>query len=235
MTPPQATHETHTAASRLRFESAALPAVRAWLAAVPLDFIRLLLAGGTGGAGSASGSAFGPAIAAPGEAPGAAPEAALDEWRCKLAYAAFEALGSLRSEELFDCIVDYPDSAPALGDLRECLSNTSLAGAVTASFRQALQRRLLHPGAATGDILSQYVSTIRALRELDPLGGILQGVSDPIKEYVKGRRDAIRCIVTMLTEDSGGGQSLLEELATESAHADAAETDAEGVRISAHT
>lgn len=35
------------------------------------------------------------------------------QWRCKLDYATYEALGSLRSEELFDVIVDYPDSSPA--------------------------------------------------------------------------------------------------------------------------
>lgn len=34
-----------------------------------------------------------------------------------------------------------------------------------------VQRRLLHAGAATGDIIHQYISTIKALRQMDASGG----------------------------------------------------------------
>ena len=36
-------------------------------------------------------------------------------------------------------------------------------------------------GAATSDIITQYVATIRALREVDPSGVLLEAVGDPIK------------------------------------------------------
>lgn len=81
-----------------------------------------------------------------------------------------ETLGALRSSDMFDIVIDYPDSAPALEDLAACLQHTSLAGHFAASFKAALQQRLLHAGAATGDIIHTYVSTIRAMQQVDKSG-----------------------------------------------------------------
>lgn len=88
------------------------------------------------------------------------------------------------------------------------------------SFISALRYRLLTAGASTNDILHQYVSTIKALRTIDPAGVFLEAVGEPIRDYLRGRRDTIKCIVTMLTDGTGGnssasgnpGDSLLEEL-----------------------
>lgn len=106
-------------------------------------------------------------------------------------------------------------SLAAIEDLKECLANTSLHRRVVSVFGAAIQDRLLHPGAATTDIIQQYVSTIRALQHVDPSGVILDAVGAPIREYLRGRKDAIRCIVTMLTDDGedAAAQSLFAELA----------------------
>jgi len=88
------------------------------------------------------------------------------------------------------------------------------------SFISALRYRLLTAGASTNDILHQYVSTIKALRTIDPAGVFLEAVGEPIRDYLRGRRDTIKCIVTMLTDGTSGnssasgnpGDSLLEEL-----------------------
>jgi hypothetical protein len=45
-----------------------------------------------------------------------------------------------------------------------------------------------HAGAATPDIISQYVGCIRALREVDPAGVLLNAVGGPIKAYLRSRR-----------------------------------------------
>jgi len=71
---------------------------------------------------------------------------------------------------MFDIVIDYPDSAPALQDLAVCLQHTSLAGHFAATFKAALQQRLLHAGAATADIITTYVSTIRAMQQVDKSG-----------------------------------------------------------------
>ncbi|CAN6479061.1 unnamed protein product [Victoria cruziana] len=88
------------------------------------------------------------------------------------------------------------------------------------SFISALRYRLLTAGASTNDILHQYISTIKALCKIDPTGVFLEAVSEPIRDYLRGRKDTIKCIVNMLTDGTGGGtsgsggagDSLLEEL-----------------------
>ena len=98
-----------------------------------------------------------------------------------------QALGSLRIGELFDLIVDFPDSTPAILDLRECLSHTqqhadavrALSAAIEArlhacahhgapsspqvrALSAAIEARLLLPGVDTANIIQVYVSTIHA-------------------------------------------------------------------------
>lgn len=111
-------------------------------------------------------------------------------------------------------------SSPAIEDLKQCLEYTGQHSKLVDSFISALRYRLLTAGASTNDILHQYVSTIKALRTIDPAGVFLEAVGEPIRDYLRGRKDTIKCIVTMLTDGTGGnpngpgntGDSLLEEL-----------------------
>ena len=121
-----------------------------------------------------------------------------------------EHLGALRIEELFDIVVDYPDSLGAVKDLRMCLSDDRQYGlqeSLVSSFTEQLRRRLLHPGARTADVISQYIGTIKTLRDLDPSGIVLDLVSGPIRKYLRKRKDTIRCVVTMLTDDGSGDRN----------------------------
>ena len=56
------------------------------------------------------------------------------------------------------------NSQPALEDLRECLQKTDLRQYLTASLRSVLQKKLLHLGVSTTDILTAYISAIKSLR-----------------------------------------------------------------------
>lgn len=114
---------------------------------------------------------------------------------------------------MFDIVVDYPDSQPALKDLHDCLRNVRLHRRLISQFKKATCDRLLHPGAATADIIQQYVSTIRSLQHVDPSGVVLDAVSAPIREYLRTRKDTTRCIVIMLTGD--GSEAGLSSLLTE--------------------
>jgi len=129
---------------------------------------------------------------------------AIESMRGRLEYAVHEHLGALRIHELFDIVVEYPDSLPAIADLRACLQNTTLHAELVDSFVAATRSRLLHAGASTVDIVQQYIGTIKTLLELDPSGVVLDLVSEPVKEYLRERKDTIRCVVTMLTDDGGG-------------------------------
>ncbi|KLO14760.1 Cullin [Schizopora paradoxa] len=122
-------------------------------------------------------------------------------------------LCDLRTTEIFDIIVDFPDSMPALIDLKECLQRVDQRSELVSTLRSlydhlliellANRKRLLHPGADTKDILHQYVSMIRCLRVIDPPGVLLHKVADPVRRYLRERPDTIRSIVSSLVGEGG--------------------------------
>ncbi|KAF5377908.1 hypothetical protein D9615_006791 [Tricholomella constricta] len=120
-------------------------------------------------------------------------------------------LCDLRTKEIFDIIIDFPDSVGALQDLRDCLQRVDQRAALVQSLRKAHRKRLLHPGADTKLILSQYVATIKCLRIIDPPGVLLFKVADPIRRYLRERPDTIRSIVANLVGDDDSGDSLVDE------------------------
>ena len=65
----------------------------------------------------------------------------------------------------------------------------------------------MHPGAETKDVITQYISTIRCLRILDPLGVLLHKVAEPIRRHLRDRPDTIPQIVAALVE----GEELQDE------------------------
>ena len=70
----------------------------------------------------------------------------LKQWQRRLDYYVYETVGQLRIREMFDIVVDYPESRPAVQDMKECLAHTSLHRHFVACFKQAIQERLLHAG-----------------------------------------------------------------------------------------
>lgn len=120
-------------------------------------------------------------------------------------------LCNLRTKEIFDIIIDFPDSAGALQDLKECLARVDQRADLVQALRQANNKRLLHPGADTKDILTHYVSTIKCLRIIDPPGVLLFKVADPTRRYLRDRPDTIRCIVASLVGDGESGDSLVDD------------------------
>ncbi|CAO2829557.1 unnamed protein product [Amaranthus hypochondriacus] len=205
------------------YRSSVLDSIKVWIQAVPFQFLHALLtylgdsvcpdcpSSGLNSPLASRPSSFYSGVDSPSED--------LIRWKLRLEYFAYETLQDLRIAKLFDLIVDFPESSPAIEDLKQCLDYTGQHSKLVDSFISALKYRLLTAGASTIDILHQYVSTIKALRTIDPAGIFLEAVGEPIREYLKGRKDTIKCIVTMLTDGSGGnassgsaGDSLLEEL-----------------------
>ncbi|KAK6139355.1 hypothetical protein DH2020_026901 [Rehmannia glutinosa] len=232
------------------FRFSILESIKEWIQAVPLQFLHALFAylGDSKSFGSPSSGLKSPLASHPSfRCYGTGiPSEGLVRWQLRLEYFAYETLQDLRIAKLFEIIVDYPDSffsfyeiavtawekalsvqlmlfrrdSPAIEDLKQCLEYTGQHSKLVDSFIAALKYRLLTAGASTNDILHQYVSTIKALRTIDPAGVFLEAVGEPIREYLRGRKDTIKCIVTMLTDGAGGnpsgpgstGDSLLEEL-----------------------
>ena len=124
------------------------------------------------------------------------------DWLEKLGNPVFEVVQKHRISCLFDLVIDYPDSLPALDDLKSCIKETREYAVLIEDFSLAIQKRLLHPGASTADIIQHYMATIKVLNHVEPSGYALNIISKPIQRYLRSRKDAIRNIVILLTEDS---------------------------------
>ena len=55
----------------------------------------------------------------------------------------------IRIDQLFNIIVEFPDSEPALTDLSTCLEKTDRRSKLVVMLKNALETRLLHPGKLT--------------------------------------------------------------------------------------
>ncbi|KIW78644.1 hypothetical protein Z517_08482 [Fonsecaea pedrosoi CBS 271.37] len=110
-------------------------------------------------------------------------------------------LGALRVDELFEVIVDWDATAPAIEDLRHFTTSPTTRGYLTHNFVNVLQTRLLHPGASTIEILQFYISIIRSFRILDPRGVLLDRVARRVRRYLRERDDTVKVIVTGLLAD----------------------------------
>ncbi|KAH8893766.1 hypothetical protein GQ53DRAFT_644851 [Thozetella sp. PMI_491] len=111
-------------------------------------------------------------------------------------------LASLRIEELFGIVLAWPNSQGALDDLRATITTPGRRLQLTDSFAQALQKRLLHPGRSTLEILRTYISIIRTFYALDHSKVLLSRVVPNLDLYLCHRDDAVRTVVTGLLASS---------------------------------
>ncbi|ETI28003.1 hypothetical protein G647_00452 [Cladophialophora carrionii CBS 160.54] len=126
------------------------------------------------------------------------PETEVKKWKDM----AVARLGALRVDELFEIIVDWDATAPAIEDLRHFTTNPATRGYLTHNFANMLQTRLLHPGASTIEILQLYIATIRSFRALDPKGVLLDRVARRVRRYLRERDDTVKVIVAGLLADT---------------------------------
>ena len=73
-------------------------------------------------------------------------QSSLQQWQSRLSYYVYETVGQLRIKEMFDIVVDYPESRPAVQDVKDCLAHTNIHRKFVAGFKQAIGERLLHAG-----------------------------------------------------------------------------------------
>ncbi|KAA8564339.1 hypothetical protein EYC84_011283 [Monilinia fructicola] len=128
-------------------------------------------------------------------------------------------LAALRTDELFDIVVNWPRSNGALHDLRTTITTPQRRLHLTEAFAATLKERLLHPGASTLLILQTYISMIWSFHSLDHSKVLLDRVAYPLQLYLCSREDTVKIIITGLlsdTEDAhgnpigSGGDKLIE-------------------------
>lgn len=133
-------------------------------------------------------------------------------FKMKLKYFLFEKYANTIIDQFFNIIIEFPDSQPAIDDLKLCMEKLDLRAHLVETLKNSIETRLLHPGVDTSDIITGYVATIKAMRHLETSGILLQTVTEPVKEYLrKGRQDTVRCVITSLIEETPS--DLSEELA----------------------
>jgi anaphase-promoting complex subunit 2 len=106
-----------------------------------------------------------------------------------------------RANEIFDIVTGFPESKPALLDLKKSCSQTLSHQEVSETTVRVFVSRLLHLGASTSDIVAQYINAIQALNIVDESGGLTRAVSPPIQQYLTTRSDLLDTIVTRILED----------------------------------
>ena len=195
------------------YEESFLPALDDWVERVALAWLRKLhapseaeIALDQADAVDAAGAEGAAAIFATSTASASA----YRSWVKRLRFHLYKIFGSLRISELFNMIRRFPDSRPAIVDLRECLKRTHQHREVTRVLRDVFDARLLIPAAETVTILGIYVRTIKCLRLLDSSGVLLESVSGRVKIYLTGRDDTVRKIVEHLTNPDGDGDLFRE-------------------------
>lgn len=112
---------------------------------------------------------------------------------------AIRALVSLRINEIFEIVANFPESAPALLDIKYYIKPQERSRLVT-SFIKDCQKYLLHAGTNTDDIISFYTLTIKSFLCVDPRGVLLDNCSRSIRRYLRERSDTVRNIVKALLE-----------------------------------
>ncbi|EFQ29299.1 Cullin family protein [Colletotrichum graminicola] len=127
-------------------------------------------------------------------------------------------LAVMRIHELFDIVLQWPESKGALDDLRMAITTPQRRLQLTDTFSAALQKRLLHPGRSTLDILRVYISMIRTFHALDNSKVLLDRVVHSLQLYLCQRDDAIPIVVTGLLSNpddirTEAGKTKLVELA----------------------
>lgn len=133
-------------------------------------------------------------------------------FQMKLKYFLYEKYAKTIIEQFFNIIIEYPDSQPAIDDLKVCMEKLDLRAYLVETLKTSLETRLLHQGVDTSDIITGYIATIKSMRHLEKSGILLQTVTEPVKEYLrKCRQDTVRCVVTSLIEETPS--DLSEELA----------------------
>ena len=70
----------------------------------------------------------------------------LKEFKDTLRQYMYENYARTLIDQLFSIIIDYPESEPAILDLKNCLMKTDLRSHLVISLKDALESRLLHPG-----------------------------------------------------------------------------------------
>jgi anaphase-promoting complex subunit 2 len=118
----------------------------------------------------------------------------------------YEIYANKRISQIFEIIVEYPESIPIIKDLKECLIKKNLTNELIQQIVKSFKKRLLIIGATTSDIITQYINMVRSLSILDPTEVALLKINPIMKEYLLKRNDAVSCIISDLIDEENDNE-----------------------------
>ena len=70
----------------------------------------------------------------------------LEGFKGRLLHFLYETYANVQISQLFNIIIEFPESEPAIQDLKVCLEKTDLRSHLVGTLKTSLETRLLHPG-----------------------------------------------------------------------------------------
>jgi len=133
----------------------------------------------------------------------------------RLVYLIFELHSKKMIGKLFDIILDAEEiDINILHEIRESTEKSHMMQHLAKTLIQQIKTRLLIPGVITQSIINYFINTVKILQLVDPTGTIYDTVTNPLKNYLLQRPDALRGIINILTEDSDSYTRLGQESIT---------------------
>lgn len=112
------------------------------------------------------------------------------------------ALASARIAQIYDIILDFPASQPALSDLGTCLRRErDLVPVLEAQLVQEMSSRAIAACKPTEGILLLYINLSKTLKHLFTTIEVLEAAAEPLKKALRARPDTFRCIIQSIAED----------------------------------
>jgi anaphase-promoting complex subunit 2 len=185
------------------FESKLLPSLQQWLQEVLLPFVKMINYSPSEDQEVLSANTLAAVLANDTPQHHDINDALEEALWPSLAMSLLRSFALLRATELFDIIMEFPESMAAAKEFRDAVAASDCLGAVGKIFRPVITRRLLHVGASTSQILDMYVSMIKTLRVVDGSDHLLTFVTLPVRAYLLTRKDTVRCVVQALLEGKG--------------------------------
>lgn len=111
----------------------------------------------------------------------------LSSCRTQLKHHIYECIMNERgARHMFQIIIDYPESrhGGVLDDLKRCVSVVGKRHLIIDNVRTEFNKRLLHPGVGTTEILAAFINAIRVLRYLDSTGVMMELACHNVKQFL---------------------------------------------------
>ncbi|CAO3649126.1 unnamed protein product [Mucor fragilis] len=119
--------------------------------------------------------------------------------KIKAEHVLYEVIYQAKIPEIFDIVLNYPDTEFIIKDLHIIATKRGLLEDLRDSLMREVRSRLLHQGASAVDILQYYIDCIKSVSIIDPSCDIMESIIELIESYLKTfRKDVTAGVVHLI-------------------------------------